>query len=344
SRHPVPRAGPRGRREANEAIVATLLEHDGVVLEMPRRAVERRAHLDASNASHVARHPVHRRALPRGADVGVTRDARGGSRIVGPLDVAAHDVAQVGRAVRTGGKRRRRRARGHRERRQRRASPEKRRVCGTMANDGVHGEVERVYLSAGKGPPKPPPKSAIGLTEVERAISVLEGRHPEHEKLRRQTRAGIDQRRGEIEIELARKARARRLRALLLACGAVLAGVAVFIAWRLVSRTRAVQAALDATEAPWLARGFTSIGSNVLTAGRTLDVDLPGGGGFVGLAASDAPLRATLGGARAGAGPPVRPRRAPRSLVRAGRCASQRPPLASRDRRRAPRLERAGRP
>ena len=166
-----------------------------------------------------------------------------------------------------------------------------------MANDGVHGEVERVYLSAGKGPPKPPPKSAIGLTEVERAISVLEGRHPEHEKLRRQTRAGIDQRRGEIEIELARKARARRLRALLLACGAVLAGVAVFIAWRLVSRTRAVQAALDATEAPWLARGFTSIGSNVLTAGRTLDVDLPGGGCFVGLAASDAPVRATLGGA-----------------------------------------------
>jgi hypothetical protein len=166
-----------------------------------------------------------------------------------------------------------------------------------MADEGGHGDVDRVYLSGGKGPPKPPPKAAIGLTEVERAISVLEGRHPEHEKLRRETRAGIEQRRGEIEVELARKSRARRLRAAALVSATLVAGVVAFFAWRLVARTRGLQAALDEAEAPWLARGFTSVASNLLTAGKTLDADLSGAGCFVGLAATDAPLRANVGGA-----------------------------------------------
>ena len=73
---------------------------------------------------------------------------------------------------------------------------------GKMADDGGHDDAGGVYLSGGKGPPKPPPKSRIGLTEVERAISVLEGRHPEHEKLRRQTREAAETRRGQLDIEL----------------------------------------------------------------------------------------------------------------------------------------------
>jgi hypothetical protein len=152
-------------------------------------------------------------------------------------------------------------------------------------------------LSPGKGPPKPPPKSEIGLTEVERAISVLEGRHPEHEKRRRETRAGIERRRGEIEVELARNARSRRLRALGVTVLAIAAGIAGFFMWRLGMRTRALQASLDAIETPWSARGFAPAASNLLTAGPSIETDLSGGGCFVGLAATDAPLKATLAGA-----------------------------------------------
>jgi hypothetical protein len=56
-------------------------------------------------------------------------------------------------------------------------------------------------LSAGKTPPKPPPTSQIGLTEVERAMSVLDGHHPEHEQSARQTREAAAARRGQIEEE-----------------------------------------------------------------------------------------------------------------------------------------------
>lgn len=174
---------------------------------------------------------------------------------------------------------------------------QKRQKRGRMAIDGGHDDPGGVYLSGGKGPPKPPPRSTIGLTEVERAISVLEGRHPEHEKLRRQTRQAVEQRRGQIDIELARNARARRRRALVLTMVAVAAAIAAVVAWKLASRTRTLQAALETTEAPWIARGFTRVASNQLTAMRSLEVDLPGSSCFVATATIDGPIRAQPGGA-----------------------------------------------
>ena len=224
----------------------------------------------------------------------------GRPRVVAPFDVAPNEAGRAGALGRTGHGRTRRRARGHRDGRdgrKRRTSPEESRVCGKMADEDAHGEVERVYLSGGKGPPKPPPKSAIGLTEVERAISVLDGRHPDHEKLRRQTRAGIEQRRTELELELARKARGRRLRALALLGAAIAAGATGFFTWRMVVRTRTLKASLDATEGPWLDRGFENVATNVLTARTSLDVNLSGAGCFVGLATTDGPLHASVASA-----------------------------------------------
>ena len=143
-----------------------------------------------------------------------------------------------------------------------------------MAFDGGHGDAKRVYLSGGKGPPKPPPKSAIGLTEVERAISVLDGRHPEHEKIRRQNlREAAEQRRGQLEVELGRNARARMLRTLALAAVGVALAIGGWFAWKMAVRTRSLQAALAVTEAPWLGRGFPRVDSNELTAKRTLEAD-----------------------------------------------------------------------
>ncbi|HEX3772460.1 MAG TPA: hypothetical protein VHV30_16395 [Polyangiaceae bacterium] len=150
-----------------------------------------------------------------------------------------------------------------------------------------------------KGPAKPPPTAAIGLTEVERAISVLDGRHPEHEKFARETRAAAERRRGEIEADLGRKRRARVLRAVAALVVAGVAGVSGFYAWRLAKHARAMQASIDAMEAPWAARGFSAVTSNLLTSAASLDVDLPGAGCFVALSSSDAPLETTVGGAPA---------------------------------------------
>jgi hypothetical protein len=167
---------------------------------------------------------------------------------------------------------------------------------GTMAIDGGQDDPRAVYLSGGNGPPNPPPKSRIGLTEVERAISVLEGRHPEHEKIRRQTREAVEQRRGQIDIERARHARARRRRTFLLALGGVVAAISGLFGWRFGARTRALQAGLESAEAPWLARGFSRIASNERTGKGSLEADLPGSSCFVAITSIDGPIRAKAGG------------------------------------------------
>jgi hypothetical protein len=168
-----------------------------------------------------------------------------------------------------------------------------------MGIDGRHDDPGGVYLSGGKGPPKPPPKSRIGLTEVERALSVLEGRHPEHEKIRRQTREAAEQRRSQLDQELARNARARQGRRLLIAVATAAAAIAAFAAWKLAARTRALQAAVDASDADWLARGFTGVATNALTGSRTLDVDLPGSSCFVATSTVEGPLRVQPSGGAA---------------------------------------------
>jgi hypothetical protein len=62
--------------------------------------------------------------------------------------------------------------------------------------------------------------------------------------------------------------------------------VAGLVAWRLVSRARAIEAALAKEEAPFLQRGFVEIATNALTATRSIGADVPGGSCFV-VAATD---------------------------------------------------------
>ena len=72
---------------------------------------------------------------------------------------------------------------------------------------------------------------------------------------------------------------------------------AVFVAWKVARRTRALQAALDPTEAPWLARGFARVASNTLTATHDLETDLAASSCFVAIATGGGRLRASVGGA-----------------------------------------------
>jgi hypothetical protein len=172
-----------------------------------------------------------------------------------------------------------------------------------MAIDGGHDDPGGVYLSGGNGPPKPPPKSRIGLTEVERALSVLEGRHPEHEKIARQTREAAEKRRGQLEQELARNARARQRRRMLMVAAIGAAAIGGFLAWKLAARARSLQVALDASAAPWIARGFTGVTSNALTGSRAVDVDLPGSSCFVATSTVDGAMRVQPSGGAAIEGP-----------------------------------------
>lgn len=113
------------------------------------------------------------------------------------------------------------------------------------------------------------------LEEVERAISVLEGRHPEHERTRRETLAAAEERRGEIERELAASWRKRLRRTTVITANLIAVGIAGYVVSRLVSRATGIREGLAREEAPFLSHGYTEVASNEITARTTLEVDTP---------------------------------------------------------------------
>ncbi len=128
---------------------------------------------------------------------------------------------------------------------------------------------------------EPPPPD---LDEVERALSVLGGRHPQHERIRRETMAAAEERRAALDKDLAESARRRRLRRILLAVAALaLIGAAVG-GWRFFTRERALRAELDRVEAPFLAHGMKELASNALLGRSPLELDAPASSCFVALA------------------------------------------------------------
>lgn len=139
--------------------------------------------------------------------------------------------------------------------------------------------------------PKSPVPPQKGLDEVERAISALEGRHPEHERTRRETVAAAQDRRRVLEQEAAVATRRRRRRILVLGANAVALAVAGVVGWRFFARTQTLRASLERAEAPFAAAGFVELESNALSGRGTLDADVPGNSCFVAVAA-DGPVHA----------------------------------------------------
>lgn len=133
-------------------------------------------------------------------------------------------------------------------------------------------------------PKKPPPQQQSGLDEVERAISVLAGRHPEHERTRRETLAAAEERRREIEKDLAAARRKRLRRTAVIAANLIAVGLAGYVASRLFSRTSAIRGALARDEALFLAHGYVEIASNEISARTTLEKDAPESSCFVAIA------------------------------------------------------------
>jgi hypothetical protein len=103
------------------------------------------------------------------------------------------------------------------------------------------------------------------------------------------------ERRKELTHELDDRARRRRRRGIVIAANLVAVAVATTVGWRLVARARAIRAALDHDEAPFVTNGWVEVTSNQLTASRALEADLPGSSCFVAVATTDAKLRARAG-------------------------------------------------
>jgi hypothetical protein len=135
-------------------------------------------------------------------------------------------------------------------------------------------------------PKPPPPPRKSDLDEVERAISVLGGHHPEHERSRRETMAAAEKRAAELATELEQSARRRRRRALVIGANVAALSVAALVTWRLVSRAHGIREALTQDEAPFLGQGLEEVASNQLTGRGVLEADAPGSSCFVALTTS----------------------------------------------------------
>jgi hypothetical protein len=156
------------------------------------------------------------------------------------------------------------------------------------------------------GPPPPKPKGQDDLAEVERALSVLQGRDPEFERARRQDEEARAKRRAQIEEASrteGRKARTRRL--VIVAVGIVLAGVAVFAGTMFraeVERRGRIEKASDS----YRAMGFTIVETSGRGSPGTLE-ETPDKGCLIAVSTGDAPLKVVRasGDAIEGKGPLV---------------------------------------
>lgn len=107
--------------------------------------------------------------------------------------------------------------------------------------------------------PRPVPKSKDDLAEVERALSILGGHHPEHERVRREAKEALANKRADDKIQ-AQKAQKHSLRRV----GIVTLGIAAALAvgywiWTGYAHSQAVERALEAPTLLFAERGFSPI-------------------------------------------------------------------------------------
>lgn len=123
-----------------------------------------------------------------------------------------------------------------------------------------------------KLPPKPASTGApSALDEVERALSVLDGRHPDFVRAERETREAARVREQTLKAERAR-AWWKRAKATMLTLA--LLGAIAAVGWlglRVFSLARAFSAALDAASAPFVGDGFAALAASNLVTPHKLE-------------------------------------------------------------------------
>jgi hypothetical protein len=142
------------------------------------------------------------------------------------------------------------------------------------------------------GPPKPkdePPD----LAEVDRAVSVLKGRHPEHERARREDEQAVAQRRAEIDAS-ARVARREAWRKRAIIAAITLAVLAVGGLGGSILRSEfARRGRVEQITDPFRAMGFTVVETSGRGAPSSLAATAPEGC-LVAVGTSSAPLTVSL--------------------------------------------------
>jgi hypothetical protein len=141
----------------------------------------------------------------------------------------------------------------------------------------------------GNPPPKPRGKTEPeDLAEVERALSVLQGRHPEFVKAEREAKRSAEERqkfaRAELEA-LDRRAFRKKVGFGVAGAGAVALAVVIGTA---CSRARALSDGLDRTSVAYLPAGFTVAASSSLWSAARVEAQLGPGCAIV-LTSKDAP-------------------------------------------------------
>jgi len=156
------------------------------------------------------------------------------------------------------------------------------------------------------GPP-PKPKAPDDLAEVERALSVLQGRNPEFERARREDEAARSKRRAEIDAASAVEASKTRKRRLVIGAIVVVAGTVIVFAGSVFRSEVARRGSIEQATDSYRSMGFTVIETSGRGSPGTLDAT-PEKGCFVTVASNaDAPLKVTRpsGPAIEGKGPVV---------------------------------------
>ena len=145
-------------------------------------------------------------------------------------------------------------------------------------------------------PPPKPKKSPDDLAEVERALSVLKGRHPEHERLAREDQEKLNIRaRAQEQTARVEGARSRAKRNWLLAIVLPVVALALFIGFlfhREIGRRGRLEQATD----PYRAMGFVIVDQSPARASDRLDSQLEPGCALA-VSTAKGPIKITRGGA-----------------------------------------------
>jgi hypothetical protein len=138
---------------------------------------------------------------------------------------------------------------------------------------------------------RPTPATApagSALDEVERALSVLDGRHPDFVRAQRETREAALVREKALRAERRRAWQKRAKVAFLTLTALCGIAAAAWFGWQTFARARALSAALDAQSAVFAADGFAILGSSNLITPHEVAVQASGPACFIALTAAPA--------------------------------------------------------
>jgi hypothetical protein len=110
-----------------------------------------------------------------------------------------------------------------------------------------------------KTAPAPPPKPKDELAEVERALSVLGGHHPEHERARREVTEAMTKKRVGDTAAAQEAARVLRKRLAIGGAAVLVAGVIAYAGWGRHAHAVALERSLEGQTATFAVRGFVPL-------------------------------------------------------------------------------------